>query len=652
MYRLLGGFAVLAALAACGGDDDAQLPPDAAPPPDAYSGPSGVLFEVPRGGAETPSGFYALPFPNDLRLTDTGHVDLTGMSVPNPLVGKYFTAIEQNQRGFSINAAVFFRFTNPIDAATLPPSPEMSVVESASVYLVNVDPDSPSRGARTPLRFRFEHFAGETIGDDWLSVLPYPGFPLEEQTTYAVVVTDRVLAPDGSRLAGAPDFEAIVGAAPPADADLAAAQVAYRPLLDYLDETGGDERTDVVTAAVFTTADVTGPMRRLRDAVMAMDLPPKPRDIVWLREFDDYVWYDGVYDGPNFQQGDVPYIPEGGEILFDDDTGEPVLSRVEQLRFSFTVPKGEMPADGWPVVIYSHGTGGGYHSFRNGGTAALMAERGIAVVGVDQVLHGPRNPGTSPEIAFFNLQNPAAARDNTLQGAVDNAQILKMLVGFDFTERHPGGRTVRFDADRIYFWGHSQGGLTGPPWLAYEPSVRGAVLSGAGGLLYLSLLNKTEPVNIPELLGVLIRDYPLDEFNPVLALLQMWLDGSDPASFGPLLFQRPPAGFEPKNIFQSEGFTDRYTPNVAIRAFATSMGVSQVSPVIEPLDGLALRGLQVLTPPVSDNVNGVTGVLLQYDEAQGSDGHFVLFDIAAGRLQSSEFIGSLASTGTATIVVP
>jgi hypothetical protein len=132
----------------------------------------------------------------------------------------------------------------------------------------------------------------------------------------------------------------------------------------------------------------------------------------------------------------------------------------------------------------------------------------------------------------------------------------------------------------------------------------------------------------------------------------MWLDGSDPASFGPLLFQRPPAGFEPKNIFQSEGFTDRYTPNVAIRAFATSMGVSQVSPVIEPLDGLALRGLQVLTPPVSDNVNGVTGVLLQYDEAQGSDGHFVLFDIAAGRLQSSEFIGSLASTGTATIVVP
>ena len=60
------------------------------------------------------------------------------------------------------------------------------------------------------------------------------------------------------------------------------------------------------------------------------------------------------------------------------------------------------------------------------------------------------------------------------------------------------------------------------------------MLSGAGGLLYLSLLNKTEPINIPDIIGAFIRDYPLDEFNPVLALLQMWLDAADPVSFGPL----------------------------------------------------------------------------------------------------------------------
>ena len=125
-----------------------------------------------------------------------------------------------------------------------------------------------------------------------------------------------------------------------------------------------------------------------------------------------------------------------------------------------------------------------------------MGARGIAVVGIDQVLHGPRNPGSSPQISFFNFQNPLSARDSTRQGAADNVALLRLLLGFDFTERHPNGRTVRFDPDRIYFMGHSQGGLTGPPWLAYEPLIKGAVLSGAGGLIYLSLLNKTEPVNI------------------------------------------------------------------------------------------------------------------------------------------------------------
>jgi len=637
-------------VAACGDDDGRQLAPDAAPPPDAYVGPSSALFEVPRGSEYPPSGFYALPFPNDIRIGDDGTADLTDYKVPNVLVGNYITAIDENLTGFSLNAATFFRFSEPIDDTTLPDEPTGSTEDDASVYLVNVDPDSVNRGQMWPLRFRFEHFAGEAIGNNWLSVLPYPGFPLEEQTTYATVITTRVRATDGSDIATAPDFDAIMGATAPSDSDLARAQVRYQPLLDWLDEAGGDERADIVTAAVFTTDATTRPMGLLREAVMALDVP-KARGIQWLGDQGEFIWYDGKYDAPNFQSGSVPYIPEGGEIVFDEKTGLPIVQRMEEMRLSFSIPKGDMPAGGWPVVIYSHGTGGSYHTFKNNRTAERMGKRGLAVVGIDQVLHGPRSPDTSPEIAFFNLQNPAAARDNTLQGAVDNVQLLRLVVNFDYTERHPGGRTIRFDPDRVFFFGHSQGGLTGPPWLAYEPGVKGAVLSGAGGLLYLSLLNKTEPVNIVEIVGALIRDFPLDEFNPILAQLQWWLDRSDPVCFGPLLVKRPLPGIEPKHIFQSEGFTDRFTPNPAIEAFAVSIGSHQVSPIIERLEGLEIRGTDVLDPPVTGN-QGVTSVLLQYNEANGSDGHFVLFDIAAAKLQSSDFLGTLAETGEATVVPP
>ena len=86
------------------------------------------------------------------------------------------------------------------------------------------------------------------------------------------------------------------------------------------------------------------------------------------------------------------------------------------MRFALTVPAGPVPATGWPIAIYSHGTGGDYASFIDDGTALGLAREGIAVISTDQVLHGPRNPGGNPELDFFNFGNPYAARDNALQG--------------------------------------------------------------------------------------------------------------------------------------------------------------------------------------------------------------------------------------------
>lgn len=632
---------VLASLVACGGDGSDDL------------GPAAALFEVPRG-APAPSGFYALPYPNDVRVDEvTGKADMSGYAAPNAIIEDYIEVIGEYQDGFGLSSAAFFRFDNPIDDTSLPSAAE-STGDSASVYIVNVDPDSGDYAARTPIRLQFQTFAGEAIGDNWLSVLPYPGFPLNEATTYAVVVTDRVRATDGTPVTPAPDFVAMADPAPPTDTALARAQAIYQPLWDYLDEAGGDERADVVSAAVFTTQDATSIMGKLREVVYR-DVPaPEPTDIVWLGEGDNYVWYDGMFDIPEFQAGESPFpmYGDGGDIRFDAD-GMPIVQRIVPIRFSFTIPKGNMPENGWPVVLYAHGTNGSYHSFRNNGSAERFAAEGLAVFGIDQVLHGPRNPtGGNAQAAFFNFQNPLAGRDNPLQGALDNFQLLRLARDFDYTERHPGGRTIRFDADRIYFFGHSQGGLSGPPFLAYEPEVKGAVLSGAGGLMYMAMLYKTKPVDVTALVAAFVRDFPLDEFNPILALVQAWIDRADPVSYGPLLARAPADGVEPKHIFQTEGFVDNYTPLPSIEGLATSIGGNQVEPVIEPLDGLALRGRDVLTAPVTENQAPVTSVFVQYQAPGNEDGHYVVFDVPEARVQSARFLGTLAETGTATLVSP
>lgn len=635
-----------------------EAPPDTATPGATDTGGDSplvhALLELPRGGAPPPDGFYALPFPNDLRVEPDGSIDLRDHPRPNQLIALYLDTIQTVQRGFGLSSAGFFRFDGPVAPRSLPQTAEDSLRAGSSVYLVDVDPDSPDFGQHVPILTEFGEDGGQGIGPDWLSLRPYPGFTLRERTTYAMVATRRLHDPYGHSIRPAADYLAVADPSPTSDPDVARARAIYQPLLSWLDQPGGDRRDDVVAAAVFTTQDATSLLGRIRQVIWR-DLPmPRPRRVVFRREEYGYRWYDGLYDGPIFQAGAIPYLrPEdGGDIEVDPDTGEPVLQRLDPLRFSFSVPTGEMPASGWPVAIYAHGTGGDYHSFRDSGTAAWLASAGIACVSIDQVMHGTRQNTATPDVAFFNFQNPLAARSNPLQGALDDFQVVRLILNFDYTERRTGGQTVRFDPDRIYFFGHSQGSVTGVPFVATEPLVKAAVLSGAGGVLYLTMLYKTQPTDIAGLVKLLLRDDPLDEYNPFLALVQMFMDRADSVSYGRLLVEEPPPGREPLNVFQTEGLVDHYVPLPCIEALATAIGEDPVAPILQPVDGLALEGHSGLATPVSDNQNGATSVLMQYQAAPDSDGHFVIFDIQAARQQSTNFLSTMAHTGQAVVTSP
>jgi hypothetical protein len=592
--------------------------------------------------------FYNLPYPNDLRRHADGTLDLSQFPTNSPIADQY-RMVAETLDGFSLNGAMFARFDAALDPNSLP-DPAGSMQAGASVYVVDVDKRSANYGQRTPIIAHFREDGTNTIGPDRLVVRPYPGFALDEGTTYALVITRRVRAAGGGAVVPSKDMNEVLGGASGASDAITAARTVYAPLFAWLDEPGDDERGDVASAAVFTTEHATFVGPALRQGVFGTPAPTSS-DVMFVDQSTNFSVWLGTYTAPNFQTGTPPYTTTGGEIQVGSD-GAAIVQRMEPMRFALTVPNGPTPATGWPLCIYQHGTGGDWMSFIQDFTADRLGGQGIAVISTDQVLHGPRNPTADPAVSFFNFANPYAGRDNALQGAADAWSQLRLGLGLSIADTM-NSRTITFDPARVMFFGHSQGGLTGPAFIAFEPGVEGAVLSGTGGLLYLSMLYKLQPVNFPQLLSALIRDEPLDEDNPSLALAQMWIERADGANYARYFVREPPTGVTAKNIFQTEGFTDSYAPNPAIEAFATAVGGDIVQlPDAQPVLGLQLRGRSTLPTPITGNVDGVTAVLAQYKQAPNDDGHFVVFDIQAARTQSSQFLGTLAATGHATVVTP
>lgn len=606
-----------------------------------------ALFGVAARFDVRSADFFARPWPANPRRLPDGRLDLEHFPNPAPssMLRDAIEIISANTRGFGTNQAIYVAFDGDLDAGSLPADPAATLAGGASVFLVRVPTrDGDEAGERVPVALRYLDAERQFTPARTLVARPVPGFSLRPASRYALVVTRSVRDRSGDRLGAWEAFERTKYAAAPEDETLRAYWEQHRPVFAFLERLGID-RGEVAALAVFDTQDVLAEMDRLRDFVAAMDAP-RAFDIALRSTQADYWLFEGTVDLPQFQAGEPPDFTGGGGFVFDAE-GRPVVQRVERAPFALAIPRSIEPAGGFPVVLQAHGTGGDRLSHFNSPTdpAPLLARVGIASIGLDQPLHGGRNPwGRDESLITFNFYNILAMRDNFRQGAVDLLLLRRLVRGLCVpAEVSPTGQPLCLDGNRAAFFGHSQGGLTGPIWLGVAGDVDGAVLSGAGGGLGQAILEKTAPVDIRQLvvLGFGLVDSELDLDHPALNLFQAFAERADPLNYAPR-FLAEPAGGSPLSVYFSEGLLDEYCPPDQTEALATAAGASLMQPVSRPVPAMDLAGRPALAPPVRGNASSpagasLTAVLVQYPQ----DGHFAVFDNAAARGHYTQFLQSL-----------
>ncbi|HLK39215.1 MAG TPA: alpha/beta hydrolase [Polyangiaceae bacterium] len=634
------------------------------------AGPTQAYFRVPRGTGD--GDFYRLPFPNDVRR-DGGKISLANHPTPGAallgfdVVDRWLRDVEAHADGFSAYPTVFFRFSGPIDlGATLKSD---GAIRWADV----TDPKNP-----VPVGFGWSATTARNayICDNWIGIRTPPGQALSPGHTYAVILSTGILDANQKPIQPPADLTALLAPAAPSDAALAAQWPKYKPLRDWTAGQGVAVGT-ILDATVFTVGQANAIGPKLAAAVAAA---PAPTATGWIRcgdapspcpqaagdracgspdpSFDEL---HALVTLPIFQQGAEPYSTptDGGDFVLAAD-GTPQLQRTEQVCMALTVPKGvAMPAGGWPLVVYAHGTGGSFRSAITEGDAARLASVDdgagghvrMAMLGIDQVEHGTRRGAStdSPDTLFYNFTNPAAARGNPLQGAADQLALVRFVQGLDLpAASSPTGAEIKVGP--IAFWGHSQGATAGGLAMPFASGVLGAVLSGQGAGLVDALVTKKNPVDVAGLLPVVIEDDPsqVGAYHPIPAILQNALDADDPLNYAASLLSMPAGPAARKHVFQPYGQGDTYAPPTTEQNFALA---AQLAEATAP-SGVNPDAFEPGTPlavPAGGNVmvggKATTAIVRQYTPS-GYDGHFVAFQNPTAEADVNHFLADALSGKT------
>lgn len=519
-----------------------------------------------------------LPFPNSLLfngstdgtlnipLGDTDPADLTSVQVS-------LNALD----GFSTSAPITMQLSGAVNAETV------VLGQSIRVFQVQTTPEGAVTGVTSELDQ--SQVAVALVGN---TVAIVPVVPLAESTDYMVIATNAITTEDGAALRPSSSFILTAGAT--ALSGAAAALEPVRQLTNTMIAAAVSEGVDaagVVQAWTFKTQSITPVMQAVKFASGAQNITIVPtgkttNDVNSLLPgiADIYVgalelpYYRTAPANANDVEGISSYWQDqsGNELTRFNTT--PSARSIETVPVLMSVPNAGsgngVPAEGWPIAIFVHGV----TSDRSGmlALADSMAQAGIAVIAIDQPMHGITDPtnaisATALSMAlapltlkertfdidlvnnetgapgpdgvvdpsgrhFYSPQYLLATRDNLRQSVADLFVLSASIANIQSVPINTAHKTLV---------GHSLGGAAATPYLAFDDSISAATLGmPAAGLVETTITSQAfGPAIIAGLAAAgVVENTP--EFSRFKIAAQTVVDSGDAINFGAAAAQMTP----------------------------------------------------------------------------------------------------------------
>ncbi len=511
-----------------GGDRDREI--------DVVEPPVELTVEAVYDASANPP---LLPFPNAVYAGEDGRLDmpLPEDSTPGDL-GDAVVALNTLD-GFSTAAPFYADFAEAIDAATL------TAGDSVRLFEVVVDNEGLPTEVIAELQADEDYSVTVSVVMD-SRLLVKPLRPLKGAANYLVGISNELRAQSGPRMAPSTNYadlrdggqgsvdslvdEAYLGELIQAQEALLAANGmtegtivssfsfqthAISDVLDGIDDTA-TARTVSLIRPMMTIGGVEQPLTTAPFRIIAaiFGLTPQGQSDV----------YTGVIDLPYYMN--VPVGPMDDTVLdsfMRDAAGEPILGDASTLQSaSVTVPvlvaipnpsrdpSLIKPMNGWPVALYHHGIGVNRANMLL--IADVLTSRGVAMVAIDQPLHGvtendasqfPLDQFAAAGVDFydgdnerhFNLdldgdgeidfagthfsspRNRLTFRDNLRQSVSDLIYLARTIPAIEL----PDATGLAFDPDRIHFVSLSLGSLVGTILAGVNDDIHAFSLSAPGG---------------------------------------------------------------------------------------------------------------------------------------------------------------------------